>query len=241
MDTRDITFPAADGHSMRAAIAIPAGGSAHPAVIVIHEIFGLNDDIRRITGRIADLGYAAIAPDLYDGYGMKLICIAQTMSALRSGRGRPFDDLDAARQFIQKQPGVDASRIGAIGFCMGGGFALMYAVRAPLGATAVFYGDVPESADKLKGVCPVVAGYGGRDRMFAAQGERLERMLSEMGIDHDVRIYSDAGHSFMNQNEGLLVTLGAYGPMHVGYNAAAAEDSWNRIEGFFARHLMKAG
>ncbi len=239
MDTRDITFPAADGHPMRAAIAIPGDDRPHPAVIVIHEIFGLNDDIRRIAGRIADLGYAAIAPDLYDGYGMKLICIAQSMSALRSGRGRPFDDIEATRQFIQKQPGVDASRVGAIGFCMGGGFALMYAVRAPLGATAVFYGDVPQSAEKLKGVCPVLAGYGGRDRMFAAQGERLERLLSEMGIDHDVKIYPEAGHSFMNQTEGLLVTLAAYGPMHVGYNPAAAEDSWKRIEAFFAHHLGK--
>ena len=125
MDTRDITFTAADGHPMRAAIANADGPGKRPGVIVIHEIFGLNDDIRRITGRVAGLGYAAMAPDLYDGYGLKLICVAQTTRALSRGSGRPFDDLNAARDFLQKQPGVDLSRIGAIGFCMGGGFALL--------------------------------------------------------------------------------------------------------------------
>ncbi len=240
MNTRDVTFPAADGHPMRAAMAIPADGAAHAGVIVIHEIFGLNDDIRRIAGRIADLGYAALAPDLFDAPGPRLICIARTMAALRSGRGRPFDDLEGARAFLQKQQGVDASRIGAIGFCMGGGFALLWAVRAPLGATAVFYGDVPRKSEELRGVCPVVAGYGERDKMFAGQGHRLERLLTELGVEHDVKIYPEAGHSFMNRNKGVLATLGAWGPLKVGYNPEAAEDSWKRIEAFFARHLGRA-
>ena len=224
---------------MRAAIALHEDERPRPGVIVIHEIFGLNDDIRRITGRVGDLGYNAMAPDLYDGYGMKLICIMQTLRSLRSGTGRPFDDLDAARAFLQKQPGVNASRIGAIGFCLGGGFALLYAVRAPLGATAAFYGDVPKTADGLHGICPVVAGYGGKDKMFAPQGERLEKLLTEMGIDHDVKIYPDAGHSFMSQVPGILPKLSAYGPMKVGYNAADAEDSWKRVGAFFGKHLGK--
>jgi carboxymethylenebutenolidase len=237
MKTRDITFPAADGHPMRAAIAIPDDGRAHAGVMVIHEVFGLTDDIRRITGRFADLGYAAIAPDLYDGYGMKLICIMQTMRAMNAGRGRPFDDLDAARKFLQAQAGVDSSRIGAIGFCMGGGFALLYAVRSPLRVTATFYGAVPQKPDDLKGVCPVLGGYGARDRMFAPKGERLGQLLTALGVDHDVKMYPDSGHSYMNQDEGLLVTLGAYGPMKVGYNPRDEEDSWKRIEAFFGKHL----
>jgi carboxymethylenebutenolidase len=236
--TRDITFPAADGHPMRAAITIHDDGKRRPGVIVIHEIFGLNDDIRRITGRIGDLGYAALAPDLYDGPGPRAICIARTLMAMRSGSGPAFRDLEAARTFLQSQPGVDPSRIGVIGFCMGGGFALLFAVRAPLGAAAVFYGDVPKTAETLQNVCPVLGSFGGLDRIFARQGERLEKLLGELGIDHDVKIYPQAGHSFMSRHDkGLMVTLGAWGPMKAGYNAEAAEDSWKRIEAFFGRHL----
>ena len=237
MLTRDLTFPAADGHPMRAAYAAPQDGAKHPGVIVIHEIFGLNDDIRRITGKVADLGYAALAPDLYDGPGMRIVCIARTVATLRRGEGTAFADLDAARAFVQRQSEVDAARIGIIGFCMGGGFALMYAMKAPLGVAATFYGDVPKTADKLKGVCPVLGGYGAKDRMFAGQGTRLETLLTELGVEHDVKIYEDAGHSYMSKHTGVLATVATWGPMKIGYNPAAADDSWKRIETFFGRHL----
>src|SRR5216684_417913 len=197
MTTSDISFPAADGHPMRAAFAMPADAGKHPGVIVIHEIFGLNDDIRRITGKVADLGYAALAPDLYDGPGSRFICIARTLMTLNRGEGAAYKDLDAARKYLQQQPGVDSTRIGVIGFCMGGGFALM----------------------------------------FAAQGRRLEKLLGELKVDHDVKIYPDAGHSFMSRNSGILASIGKISPMKAQYNPEAAEDSWKRIEAFFARHL----
>jgi carboxymethylenebutenolidase len=237
MTTRDITFPAADGHPMRAAIATPADGDKDPGVIVIHEIFGLNDDIRRITAKVADLGYVALAPDLYDGPGSRFVCIARTLMTLSRGEGAAYRDLDAARKYLQQQPGVDSTRIGVIGFCMGGGFALMYAARAPIGVAATFYGDVPKTTDQLRGVCPVLGGYGEQDRIFEAQGRRLDKLLGELGVDHDVKVYPDAGHSFMSQNSGILAAIGKITPMHAGYNSEAAEDSWKRIEAFFGRHL----
>jgi carboxymethylenebutenolidase len=235
--TRDITFPSSSGRPMRAAIAAHEDDRMRPGVIVIHELFGLNDDIRKHTARIADLGYVGLAPDLYDAGGMRALCVMRTLAALRSAHGRAFDDLDAARVFLQKQPHVDASRVGVIGFCMGGGFALLYAVRAPLGAAAVFYGDVPKTPEALRGVCPVVAGYGGRDRIYARHGDRLDKLLGELGVDHDVKVYPEAGHSFMSRHEGVMATLSAWGPMKVGYNQEAAEDSWKRVESFFGRHL----
>lgn len=237
MSSADITFPAAGGRAMRAAYAAPSDAQKHPGVIVIHEIFGLNDDIRRITDRIADLGYAALAPDLYDREGLRMLCIARTLMTLSRGQGDAFADLDAARKFLQQQAGVDAARVGVIGFCMGGGFALMYAARAPIGVAATFYGEVPKTADQLRGVCPVLGGYGGQDKMFAAQGRRLEKLLTEMGVDHDVKIYEDAGHSFMSRNSGFLASIGKISPMRAAYNPEAAEDSWKRIEAFFGRHL----
>jgi carboxymethylenebutenolidase len=186
---------------------------------------------------VADLGYAALAPDLYDRAGARLICIARTLMTLNRGDGDAFHDLDAARKFLQQQPGVDSARIGVIGFCMGGGFALMFAARAPIGVAATFYGDVPKTTDQLRGVCPVLGGYGGQDRLFAAQGRRLEKLLTEMGVDHDVKIYEEAGHSFMSRNSGFLPWIGKIGPMKAAYNPEAAEDSWTRIGAFFGRHL----
>jgi len=235
--TADVTFPSSTGRPMRAALALPARPERRPGLIVIHEIFGLNDDIRRITGRFADLGYVALAPDLFDTGGQRLLCVARTMLTLSRGEGSAFADLDAARAWLAARPEVDASRIGAVGFCLGGGFALLYAVRAPLGVAAVFYGDVPKTAAALRGTCPVLGGYGGRDRLFAPQGRRLETLLTELDVPHDVRIYPEAGHSYMSQHSGVLATIGAWGPMAARYDPAAAADSWTRIESFFRQHL----
>jgi carboxymethylenebutenolidase len=235
--TTDLTFPSSSGGPMRATLALPAASGPRPAVIVIHEIFGLNDDIRRITGRFADLGYVALAPDLYDTDGVRLLCIARTMLALRRREGAAFADLEAARSWLATRPEVDPARTGVVGFCMGGGFALLYAVRAPLGAVGVFYGEVPASADDLRGVCPVIAGYGGRDRLFVAQGRRLEAHLEQLSVPHDVRIYPDAGHSYMSQHTGVMATIAAWGPMKVGWSAAAEADSWERMAAFLRAHL----
>ena len=233
----DLTFPAATGRPMRAALALPAASGPRPAVIVIHEIYGLNDDIRRITGRFADFGWVALAPDLYDTGGPRALCVMRTMLALSRGEGPAFADLEAARTWLAGRSEVDASRTGVVGFCMGGGFALLYAVRAPLGVAGVFYGQVPKTAAELRGVCPVLGGYGGRDRLFAGQGRRLEVLLGELGVPHDVRTYPQAGHSYMSQHTGVFATLAAHGPMAAGFDPEAEADSWARIERFFRAHL----
>ncbi len=239
MTATDVTFPAASGHPMRAALALPSRPGPRPAVIVIHEIFGLNDDIRRIAGRVADLGYVALAVDLYDMPGPRALCIMRTLVGIARGdNDRALDDLEAARRWLGTRPEVDATRTGVVGFCMGGGFALLYATRAPLKVAGAFYGDVPKTAAELRGVCPVLGGFGGRDRIFAPQGVRLERLLGELGVPHDVKVYPDAGHSFMSRHPpGVMTTLGAWGPMAAGFDATAEADSWRRIEAFFGTHL----
>lgn len=239
MTPADVAFPSASGRPMRAALALPSATAPRPAVIVIHEIFGLNDDIRRITGRFADLGYVALAVDLYDIGGPRALCVMRTLvSAMSGGADRILDDLEAARVWLGTRSEVDAARTGVVGFCFGGGFALLYARRAPLKVAGAFYGDVPKTADALRGVCPVLGGFGGRDRIFAPQGARLERHLSELGVSHDVKVYPDAGHSFMSQHPpGVMATLGAWGPMAAGFDADAEADSWRRIERFYREHL----
>jgi len=233
----DVTFPSSTGRPMRAALALPAATGPRPAVLVIHEIFGLNDDIRRIAGRVADLGWVALAPDLFDTGGSRPLCVLRTFLTLRRREGPAFADLDAARSWLATRPEVDPARTGVAGFCLGGGFALLHAMRAPVAAAGVFYGEVPKRADELRGVCPVIAGYGGRDRVFAPQGRRLETLLAELGVPHDVRIYPDAGHSFMSHHTGVMAALGAWGPLAAGHDPEAEADSWMRIERFFRAHL----
>jgi carboxymethylenebutenolidase len=234
----DVSIPRRDGTSMRAFLALPSGPGPKAGVVVIHEIFGLNDDIRRIARRFADSGYAALAPDLYDRPGARPLCIAKTMLSLRSGSGGAFDDIALAREFLAARPEVDGGRLGITGFCMGGGFALLSALRAPYRVAAPYYGEVPKDAKQLKGICPVVAGYGGRDIPFAPKGARLRRHLETLNVAHDVKIYPDAGHSYMSQHPpSLMMRLGAIGPLKAGYVESAAEDSWVRMLAFFAEHL----
>lgn len=233
---RRVLIPAGPERATNGVLVLPSVQPA-AAVMVIHEAFGLNDDIVAKCERLASMGYVALAPDLYAGRGPRPFCILKVMRELSAARGRAFDDLDAARAWLCTLPEVDASRIGVIGFCMGGGFALLYAVRAPLGAAAVFYGAVPKDPEALRGVCPVVASFGGRDAVFRPHAERLQRALAQLGVEHDIKVYPEAGHSFMSKHRGLSARLFAYGRMRIGYHPDAAEDSWRRIEAFFAKHL----
>jgi carboxymethylenebutenolidase len=233
----EVRIPVGD-RTMRAALALPDGGdAAGPGVIVIHEILGLNDDMRRIACRFASAGYAALAPDLFEGLGPRPICIVRTIRAYRRGGGRALAALDAARDWLSSHAEVAADRIGVAGFCMGGGFALLLGLRDDVGAAAAFYGEVPPSATELEGVCPVVAGFGGRDRIFGAGGQLLEQHLKQLGVAHDVVTYPEAGHSFMSQYSGLTACLAPLPPLRAGYEEAAAEDSWARMLAFFGRHL----
>ncbi len=241
---------AADGRAriLKAALARPPETNGEPApgrragVILLHELFGLNDDLRRIAARFADNGYVALAPDFVGRGAPKPICIARFFKGLGEiGSGLPYRDLSAARAWLAARPDVDWERIGLAGFCVGGGFAILYASQAhDVQVIAPFYAHLPRDIDALKGICPVVASYGGRDRSLAGAGDRLAAALQSFGIPHDVRTYDEAGHSFMNRRSGLTGWIGRVSPMHAGYVEAAAEDAWRRMLDFFALHLPVA-
>jgi carboxymethylenebutenolidase len=233
----EVSIPVPGGRVMRAEAAAPAGKGPHAAVIVNHEINGLNDDIRGKAGHFADDGYVAVAPDLYSILGRKPLCVVRAMQSLRRGNGPVFEGLEAVRAWLAARPDVDPARIGVIGFCMGGGFALLFAAKAPLGAAAVFYGAVPKDETPLEGICPVVAGYGGRDAVFGKFAARLEDHLTVLGVENDIKLYPDAGHSYMSEHTGVMTKLASWGPMKVGFNPKATEDSWRRVDAFFAEHL----
>jgi carboxymethylenebutenolidase len=242
----EVTIPLAGGGSLPAALALPepAPEGRSAGVLVVHEALGLNADMRRIVARFAAHGYAALAPDFLAGLGPMPFCLARFMRGIgRVGRGRPYRQLDAARQWMAGRPEVDGSRIGVAGFCMGGGFALLYAAGRGSDAVRVaapFYGPVPDDAGALDGVCPVVASYGGRDRVFGRAGARLASHLAELGVEHDVKTYPEAGHSFMSRIDGPLGWLARRTPIRAGYHEASAEDAWRRMLAFFGHHLAEA-
>lgn len=223
---------------LTAALALPeSGAEPGPGVVVVHEALGLTDDIRRIAARFAENGYAAVVPDLFEGQGPKPVCIMRTFRAYREGGGRALEAIRTAHAWLAARDDVDAARVGAAGFCMGGGFVLLLGRDEGIGAAAVFYGDVPKKSERLAGVCPVVASYGGRDKLFGANGAVLESHLEQLGVVHDVKTYSGAGHSFMSWYGGLTGLLGPMTPLRAKYHEPSAEDAWRRVLAFFAENL----
>src|SRR5487761_1349478 len=225
---------------LRAHLAVPAGPGPWPGVVLIHDAFGMSTDLRNHADRFAAIGYLALAPDLYS-WGSKISCIRATFGALRARKGRAFEDIEAARVALSERSDC-TGKVGVIGYCMGGGFALLSAPRFDFDAASVNYGEVPKDAeDVLAGSCPMVASFGGRDRMPApGTAARLSGVLERLRVDHDVKEYPGVGHSFMNDHQGRAATVLA--PLakvllHLGYNEEASEDSWSRILDFFRLHL----
>jgi carboxymethylenebutenolidase len=231
----DINFTAADGTRLDAYLATPpVGDGPWPGVVVIHDAIGLTIDTRANADLLAAGGYVVLAPDLFSRGGM-LRCVKSTFSDLFARQGRAFDDIEAARSFLQER-GDSNGNTGIIGFCMGGGFALVAAAKG-FDASSVNYGVLPKELDEaLAGACPIVASYGKRDPAIKGAVAQLGSALTKAGIDHDVKEYPNAGHGFLNRhNTGPLNTVMRVSGM--AYHHPTAEDAWRRIFRFFETHL----
>ncbi len=239
MTLTEIPLPAASPDAspgLHGVLAVPQGEGPWPAVVVVHEAFGVTDVMRRQAERLAEAGFLALMPDLFSAGGARR-CLVATFRTLAAGEGRAFVDVESARRALLARADC-TGRVGVIGICMGGGFALAAASRG-FDASSVNYGMLPEDLDGvLDGACPIVASYGGRDRQLAGSADRLEAALVARGIDHDVREYAAAGHSFLNDAEmgprPLRPVLRAVG---MGPEPASAADAWRRIDAFLDAHL----
>jgi carboxymethylenebutenolidase len=234
----DIDLGAVDGGSaaLRGYLAVPAGAGPWPGVVAIHEAFGLNDMLRRQADRLAAAGYLTFGPDLFSEGGAAR-CVVGALRALVAGRGRPFADIDSSREFLA-QDARCTGKVGVIGFCIGGGFALVSATRG-FDAAAPNYGVLPRHRDTaLAGACPIVASYGRKDLSLRGAADKLATTLTELSIEHDVKEYPNAGHSFLNDRSyGRGPVRELQRIAHVGPEPTAAADAWQRIEAFFATHL----
>lgn len=221
--------PVTFGNGASGYLAIPASNVAgrKPAVIVIQEWWGLDDWIRAQTDRFANKGYVALAVDLYRGRAAK-----SPEEAHELMRGLPEDramaDLKAAIDYLSMRDDVDPQRIGVIGWCMGGGYALALATSDPRPkATVINYGRlVTDPAAIAKISAPILGNFGDADRGIPAGDVRtFGAELTKYGKLGDIKIYEGEGHAFMNENN------------KEGYDEAAAQDAWGRIDRFFDRTL----
>jgi carboxymethylenebutenolidase len=214
-------------HFLSAYLAQPDGASQAPGLVVIHEVFGLNDNIRDVCRRFAGEGYAALGVDLFAGRN-RAVCLFRFMAATLTGslNHQGINDLKAGLGWLGQQPGVDPARVGAIGFCMGGGFAITWACTdRRLKVIAPFYGMAPRSGEALKRLCPVVGSYPEKDFTTGA-AHRIDAVLDTTRTPHDIKVYPGAQHAFFNDQRPA-------------YNSEAAADAWRRTLAFFTEHLAQ--
>ncbi|MFE7118635.1 dienelactone hydrolase family protein [Streptomyces sp. NPDC057654] len=221
-------------------LARPEGTGPWPGVVVIFEAIGADAVNLRLNERMAAAGYLALMPDLYTGR-KAIRCMVPTMRQLAQGHGPAFADIEASRQWLLAEPSC-TGKIGVIGFCMGGGFALVLAGQGRFDAAAANYGQLPKELDKaMEGACPVVASYGGRDKPFRANAAKLESALQRVGVTHDVKLYPKAGHSFLSDAENVPRALAPVMRRITGFGPEpeSAADAWQRIDAFFGEHLTE--
>ena len=208
-------------------LTVPDDAGPHPGVVVVHEAFGLNDNIREVCRRFAEEGYAAPGVDLFEGRS-RAVCMARMILGGMAGNldyyGVPA--LKSALGALAGRPDVDAARLGAIGFCLGGSVVLTWGCCDDrLGAIAPFYGAAPRPREAIRRLCPVVGSWPGRDFTTKTAGI-LETELTAAGSAYDLKIYPGAKHAFFNDQWR-------------NYDAPAAADSWQRVLAFFDAHVRR--
>jgi carboxymethylenebutenolidase len=210
-----------------------------PGVIVVHDAFGLGDDIREQADWLAASGYIALTPDLYNGKSM-VRCIKSIATQLMAQQGDAFRQIEVARSHLVGLTTCTGT-VGVIGYCLGGAFTLLLAARPGYSAAAVNYGQLPRNLDEvLAGSCPMVASYGAKDPVLKGGAKKVRLSLQAAGVTSDVKEYPNAGHGFINRTAALSPLNLIMRVSGIGHDHESAADAKKRILEFFDLHLRAA-
>jgi carboxymethylenebutenolidase len=228
-DSKTVSYKSGD-ETVQGFLYTPSGNGPFPALIVIHEWWGLNDWVKDEASKLADQGYVTLAIDLYRG---KVATTPEVAHEIM--RGVPEDrakrDLDSAFTYLASQPNVKKDRVGAIGWCMGGGYSLDVALQQPtLAADVINYGHLATDTDRLKKInAPILGLFGAQDHGITPDDvHKFQASLQQLGKKVEIKIYDDAGHAFENPNN------------KDGYRPADAADAWKRTVEFLEANLKKS-
>jgi carboxymethylenebutenolidase len=241
MTASEVRIPAPGGE-LPGYLAEPTGAGPWPGVVVLHDLAGMSHDLRNQVDWLAEAGYVAVSPDLFRG-NRRPSCMFRMIRETMRQEGPTFTDIEAVGRWLGERADC-TGRIGVIGFCLGGGFALLLAADHKFDAASVNYGPVSKKAyteETFTDACPIVGSYGAKDPGNRGAGDRLERILTAVGVDHDIKTYPDAKHAFMNDHDlADLPALFAVQFRVTGnpYHEPSAQDARRRILDFFGRHLQ---
>ena len=227
-DSKNITYPSGT-ETVTGYVALPEGAGRKPAIIVIQEWWGLNDFIRGKSDEFSRKGYVALAVDLYRG---KVATDPDTAHQLMRGlpEDRAIRDLKAAFDYLRSRDDVDATRIGSVGWCMGGGYSLAVALAQPkLAGAVIYYGRLVTDDAAIKSLAvPLLGNFGGKDQGIPPESVReFERKAKAAGKSVDFKIYPEAGHGFASSKDPAT------------FRAADAKDADARTDAFFVKTLKK--
>jgi carboxymethylenebutenolidase len=230
LTSSEIKYASTDGTAISAYITRPKGNEAHPAVLVVHEWDGIKEQIRDVARKFAKAGYVALAPDLLSRYG-GTSSFSTEEAAIAAGRKLDDEmitkDLTGGVTYLKGQSFVRANRIGVIGFCWGGGKALLFTTRSKdLSASVIYYGSNPANLEDVKNIsAPVLGQYGGADERITSAVPKLDEAMKKYGNSFEYKIYPGAPHAFNSD-------------LSPSYREDAAKEAWGRTLEFFKTHLQ---
>lgn len=224
IETREVNYGPAAGF-----LAMPKEEGIYPAVVMIHEWWGLNDNIKEMARSLAAEGYVVLAVDLFEGKVGKDANEARELTTkVRNNPAAAISNMKAAVDFLKKQNNVDKEKIASMGWCFGGQMSLQLALNHPLAATVIYYGSLETNATKLSVIkWPVLGIFGAKDTSIPVETVRkFESSLNELGIENEIYIYPNVGHAFAN-------------PSGMNYAPNETKDAWKKTVEFLDRELKR--